>query len=83
MKISTAVAIAAALLGSALPAEAATKKDRDAALAQREASCKAQAAKKYSAIRFLARGEYVNKCMGQQAQAKAIKRKAKKNAKAS
>jgi hypothetical protein len=83
MKVSTAVAIAAAILGSALPAEAATKKDRDAALAQREASCKAQAAKKYSAIRFLARGEYVNKCMGQSAQAKAIKRKAKKNAKAS
>jgi hypothetical protein len=83
MKVSTAVAIAAAILGSAIPAEAATKKDRDAALAQREASCKAQAAKKYSAIRFLARGENVNHCKGPNAQAKAIKPKAKKNAKAS
>jgi hypothetical protein len=83
MKISTAMAVAAAVLCAALPAEAAAKKDRDAALAQREAACKAQAAKKYSAIRFLARGEYVNKCMGQNAQAKAIKPKAKKNAKAS
>ena len=33
MKISTAVAIAAAILGTALPVEAATKNDRNAALA--------------------------------------------------
>jgi hypothetical protein len=83
MKVSTVIAVAAAMIGAALPAEAASKKDRNAALAQREASCKAQAAQKYSAIRFMARGEYVNKCMGQNAQAKAVKPKAKKNAKAS
>jgi len=83
MKVFTAIAVAAVIAGVALPAEAAGKKDRNAALAQREASCKAQAAKKYSAIRFMARGEYVNKCMGQNAQAKAVKPKAKKNAKAS
>jgi hypothetical protein len=83
MKVLTAIAVAAVVVGMALPAEAAGKKDRNAALAQREASCKAQAAKKYSAIRFMARGEYVNKCMGQNAQAKAVKPKTKKNAKAS
>jgi len=83
MKVSTAIAVAAVIAGVALPAEAASKKDRNAALAQREASCKAQAAQKYSAIRFMARREYVNKCMGQNAQAKAVKPKAKKNAKAS
>lgn len=83
MKVSIAIAVAATIVGLALPAEAASKKDRNAALAQREASCKAQAAEKYSAIRFMARGEYVNKCMGRSAQAKAVKPKAKKNAKAS
>ena len=83
MKASIAIAIAAAIIGSALPAAAAPQKSRDAALAQREASCKAQAAKKYSAIRFLARRDYVNKCMGQTAQAKAAKPKGKKNARAS
>jgi hypothetical protein len=83
MKVSTAIAVAAVIVGLALPAEAASKKDRNAALAQREASCKAQAAQKYSAIRFMARREHVNKCMGQNAQAKAVKPKAKKNAKTS
>jgi hypothetical protein len=81
MKIATAIAISAAILATGVTAQAATK-DRNAALAQREASCKAQAAKKYSAIRFLARRDYVNKCMGQNAQAKAIKPKAKKSGKA-
>ena len=80
MKILTAIAIASAIVATSLPVEAATKKDNNAALAQREASCKAQAAKKYSAIRFLARKEYVDKCMGHAAQAKASKPKAKKQA---
>ena len=75
MKTSIAIAMAAAIIGSAVSAEAAPQKSRDAVLAQREASCKAQAAKKYSAIRFLARRDYVNKCMGQTAQAKATKAK--------
>ena len=80
MKISTAIAVAAVVVGMALPAEAAGKKDRNAALAQREASCKVHAAQKYSAVRFMARREYVNKCMGQNAQAKAAKPKAGKSA---
>jgi hypothetical protein len=83
MKFSTAAAVAAAMIGAALPAEAAGKHDRNAALAQREASCKVQAAQKYSAVRFMARREYVNRCMGQNARAKAAPPKAKKSAKAS
>jgi hypothetical protein len=83
MKIFTAITIAAAVIATALSAEAAPKKDGNPVLAQREASCKAQAAKKYSAIRFLARRDYVNKCMGHAAQAKATKPKGKKNVRAS
>ena len=83
MKIPTVIAISAAILATGVSVEAATKNDRNEALAQREASCKAQAAKKYSAVRFLARRDYVNKCMGQTAQAKAAKPKMKKSDKAS
>lgn len=64
MKISTAIAITATILATGIPAEAATKTGKDAAVAQREASCKAQAAKKFSAVRFMARKDYVDKCMG-------------------
>jgi hypothetical protein len=56
----------------ATTAGAATKGAR----AQQEASCKAQAAKKYSAVRFLARRDYVKTCMGQ-ASKKAKKTKAR------
>lgn len=83
MKISTGIAVAVAIVATALPVQAASKQDRNAALTQREASCKAQAAKKYSAIRFLARRDYVNKCLGHAAQAKAAKPKGKKNVRAS
>jgi hypothetical protein len=70
MKISTSIAVAAAILAIGIaPAGAAQK--RDAAYAQREASCKAQAAKKFSAVRFLARRDFVNKCMGHTSTAKA------------
>jgi len=64
------ITIAAAMLAVsfAASADAATKKN--AAYAQREASCKAQAAKKYSAIRFLARRDFVSKCMGEMPTAK-------------
>src|ERR1044071_79547 len=82
-KTATAIAIAAAILATGLSAEAATKKDRNTAVAQREASCKAQAAKKYSAIHFLKRRDYVNKCMGHDSQAKAGKAKARKGEKSS
>jgi hypothetical protein len=66
MKISTSIAIAAAVLAIGIAPAGAAKKG-DAAYAQREASCKAQAAKKFSAIRFLARKDFVDKCMGTKA----------------
>jgi hypothetical protein len=76
MKLSTSIAVAAAILASGIaPAGAAQK--RDAAYAQREASCKAQAAKKFSAVRFLARRDFVNKCMGHTTTAKATAPKKK------
>jgi len=57
--------LTAALLATsfAVSADAATKKN--AAVAQKEAACKAEAAKKYSIVRFMARKDYVNRCMGE------------------
>jgi hypothetical protein len=81
MKMLTVIATSLAMLATSVSAEAAVKKDRNEVLAQREAACKAQAAKRYSAVRFLARREYVNKCMGQTA--KATKPKSKNVGKAS
>ena len=72
MRILTAVAIAAAVLATGVPAQAAKK---DPAMAQREASCKAQAAKKFSAIHFMQRRDFVNQCMGRTTTAKAKKAK--------
>lgn len=43
-------------------ADAATKKKKVTSI---EASCKAQAAKKYSAIHFMKRRDYVKRCVGQ------------------
>jgi hypothetical protein len=78
--IATAItAISVALLAAGVSAEAATK-GKNAATAQREASCKAQAAKKYSAIRFMARRDYVDKCMGRAAMAKGKKAKKARSA---
>ena len=73
MKILTALAVTAAVMATGVSAEAAIKKD--AAMAQREASCKAQAAKKYSAIHFMKRRDFVNQCMGRSQAAKAAKPK--------
>jgi hypothetical protein len=80
MKILTAFAIAAAVMATGVSAEAATKKDP--AMAQREASCKAQAAKKYSAVHFIKRRDFVNQCMGRSDTAKAVKPKATTTGKA-
>jgi hypothetical protein len=56
--------LATALVASfAVSAEAAGNKQRMSADVQ--ASCKAQAAKKYSAIRFIKRRNFVNDCMAQ------------------
>jgi hypothetical protein len=70
MKITTGIAIAAAILATAtsIPAQAAMNGDAHAQLA---ASCKAQAAKKFSVIHFMKRRSFVNDCMGRNAQAKA------------
>jgi hypothetical protein len=72
--IATAIAVTAAILAAGVSAQAATK-GKNTAMAQREASCKAQAANKYSAVRFMARRDYVNKCMSQASMAKGKKAK--------
>jgi hypothetical protein len=72
MKTSTAIALAAAFLTTATPAFAA-KEGKNTARAQQEASCKAQAAKKFSAIHFMKRHDFVNRCMGVTNTAKAKK----------
>jgi hypothetical protein len=67
-------ALAAALVVSfAVSAEAAGTKQKVSAEVQ--ASCKAQAAKKYSAIHFLKRRNFVNNCVAQHAKASAPKAK--------
>jgi len=66
--------LATALVASfAVSAEAAGNKQRMSADVQ--ASCKAQAAKKYSAIHFIKRRNFVNDCMAQHAKASTPKAK--------
>jgi hypothetical protein len=64
--IITTIAAGLLAVSFATSADAATKKNAKAT-AQREASCKAQAAKKYSAIHFIKRRDFVNRCMGEKA----------------
>jgi len=65
-------ALATALVASfAISAEAAGNKQRVSADVQ--ASCKAQAAKKYSAIHFMKRRDFVTNCVAQHAKASAPK----------
>jgi hypothetical protein len=63
-----ATMVAASFAGSA---GAATSKHKVSAEVQ--ASCKAQAAKKYSAIHFIKRKNFVNNCVAQHARAAAPK----------
>ena len=70
MKMWTGIAMTAAILATAIPAHAAKK---DPAYAAREASCKTQAANKYSAIHFLKRRDFVKQCMGETSTAKKTK----------
>jgi hypothetical protein len=64
--------LAAALVASlAVSADAATTKQKVSA--ELQASCKAQAAKKYSAIHFIKRRNFVNNCVAQHAKASAPK----------
>ena len=66
-------ALATALVASfAVSAEAANKQKVSADV---QASCKAQAAKKYSAIHFMKRRNFVNNCVAQHAKASAPKAK--------
>ena len=66
--------LATALVASfAVSAEAAVKKQKVSADVQ--ASCKAQAAKKYSAIHFMKRSNFVNNCVAQHAKASSPKAK--------
>ena len=66
--------LASALVASfAVSAEAADNKQKVSADVQ--ASCKAQAAKKYSAIHFMKRRDFVNNCVAQHAKASAPKAK--------
>ena len=66
--------VAAGLLAVsfAVPAYAVPSKASRTAMAQHEASCKAQAAKKFSAIHFLKRRAMVNECMGRTANVKKV-----------
>ena len=63
---SIVTVIAAGLFASAfaMSADAAAKKS---GMAQVKAQCEAQAKKKYSAIHFLKRRDYVKNCMHQKA----------------
>ena len=72
--------LAAGLLAVSFAASADAAPKKNAVTAQKEASCKAQAAKKYSAIRFLARRDFVNRCMSNVAASKAKKAKKAKAA---
>jgi hypothetical protein len=54
-------------------ADAALSHKSRTALAQHETACKAQAAKKFSAIHFMKRRNFVNDCMGTSVHAKATK----------
>ncbi len=66
--------LATALVATfAISAEAAGNKHKVSADVQ--ASCKAQAAKKYSAIHFMKRWNFVNDCVAQHAKASAPKAK--------
>ena len=69
--ISTMAAVL--VISFAMSAEAATHKQKVSADVQ--ASCKAQAAKKYSAIHFIKRRDFANNCVAQHAKASAPKAK--------
>ncbi len=57
----TPMVVAALALSFVVPANAAGTKRT--ATAQQEASCKAEAAKKFTAIHFIKRRNFINNCM--------------------
>jgi hypothetical protein len=63
--------LAAAVLATSFAMPATAAKKQQTVADQRQASCKAQAAKRYSVVHFLARRDYVKRCMGETAAKKA------------
>jgi hypothetical protein len=75
MKALLSTATAALLaISFATAANAVPSKASRTAMAQHQASCKAQAAKKYSAVHFLKRRDFVNECMGRTAKSSKVQR---------
>jgi len=68
-KLLMSTMAAALVVSFAVPAQAAGNKHKVSADVQ--ASCKAQAAKKYSAIHFMKRRNFTNDCIAQHSNAKA------------
>jgi hypothetical protein len=71
-KLLVSMLATALVLSFAVSADAAGKQKVSADV---QASCKAQAAKKYSAIHFMKRRDFVNNCVAQHAKASAPKTK--------
>ena len=69
-RIFTSVIIAASALSFSVTAQAATQKHKVSAEVQ--ADCKAQAAKKFSAVHFIKRRTYTNNCIANHANAKPL-----------
>jgi len=72
-KLLISTMVAALAVSFAVSAEAAANNHK--ASADVQASCKAQAAKKFSAVHFLKRRDFVNNCVAQHAKASAPKAK--------
>jgi len=72
-KLLVSTLATALVVSFAVSADAAGNKQKVSADVQ--ASCKAQAAKKYSAIHFMKRRDFVNNCVAQHAKASAPKTK--------
>jgi hypothetical protein len=64
------LAAAAAVLALSIVAPAQAVRHKQTASADFQASCKVQAAKKFSAIHFLQRRNFVNKCVAQHSSGK-------------
>jgi hypothetical protein len=58
------------VLSMTIVAEAAPKGGNGDPTAQKRAACQTQAARRFSAFRFLARRDYVRRCMGETRRAK-------------
>jgi len=66
-KLLISAGAAALVISFAVSADAAGDKNKQKASASVQASCKAQAAKKFTAVHFLKRRNFVNNCVAQHA----------------